>query len=305
MVVREPGSSEGLLRGRTLAGYASDGYLDTLGIALLRGRSFTPREAAAGAPVAVISQATARRFWPAGNPVGKHFQLDMDFHGKLAEFEVIGIAKDVRFANLTRTDPARVYLATQPAKNYITLFSVKGDAQNALAAVRTAIQAIDKNLLPGLLLVNMEEGPLKIYRSMARLLALFAAVLAFLALSLAAVGIYGVMGYAVSQRTQEIGVRMALGATPGRVLKAVALQGLQPVAAGMIIGLLCGAGLSALLHSALVSPGASDLLYGVQFYDPLTFLGLSAFLSGVAILASLIPARRALKVDPMIALRYE
>jgi ABC-type antimicrobial peptide transport system permease subunit len=113
------------------------------------------------------------------------------------------------------------------------------------------------------------------------------------------------MGYAVSQRTQEIGVRMALGATPGRVLKAVALQGLQPVAAGMIIGLLCGAGLSALLHSALVSPGASDLLYGVQFYDPLTFLGLSAFLSGVAILASLIPARRALKVDPMIALRYE
>jgi predicted permease len=305
IVVREPSSSEGVLRGRTLAGYASDGYLDTLGIPLLRGRGFTTREAAMGAPVAVISQATARRFWPTGDSLGKRFQLDMDFHGTLAEFEVIGIAKDIRFANLTRTDPARVYLPTQSTKTYPTLFSVRGDAQNALAAVRTAVQAVNNNLLPGLLLVNMEEGPLKIYRSMARLLALFAAILAFLALSLAAVGIYGVMGYAVSQRTQEIGVRMALGATPGRVLKAVALQGLPPVAAGMIAGLLCGAALSAILHSTLVSPGASDLLYGVRFYDPLTFLGLSAFLAGVATAASVIPARRALKVDPMIALRYE
>jgi len=142
-------------------------------------------------------------------------------------------------------------------------------------------------------------------RSMSKALAMFAAILALLALALAGVGIYGVMAYAVSQRTQEIGVRMALGATPGHVLKSVAWMGLRPVAAGMAVGIACGGAMSGLLHSTLASPETSDFLYGVPYYDPLTFIGLSCFLTVVALSTSLVPALHALKVDPMVALRYE
>ena len=106
---------EGSIDARTLAGYASDNYLNTLGIGILRGRNFTAQESATGAHVAVISAAAARLFWPNEDPLGKHFQLDLHFDGKLTEFEVIGIVKDVRFANLTRVDPSRVYLAADPA----------------------------------------------------------------------------------------------------------------------------------------------------------------------------------------------
>ena len=140
---------------------------------------------------------------------------------------------------------------------------------------------------------------------MAEALAAFAAILALLAFALAGVGIYGVMAYIVSQQTQEIGVRMALGATAASVLRGVALPGLRPVAVGITIGIVSGAGLSGFLHSTLVSPETNDFLYGVSYYDPWTFVGLSCFLALVALLASLAPAMRALKVDPAVALRYE
>jgi predicted permease len=306
IVVKESAALEGALHGRTLASYASETYFNTLGIALLRGRNFSRQEAATGAHVSVISESTARHFWPGEDPIGKHFQLDMHFDGKLSEFEVIGVAKDIRFANLTRTDPAHVYLATNSAQVYSSiLISAKSDPQTALAAVRNAAGASDKNLLPSLSLWNVETMLINPRRSMARVLAMFAAVLAVLALSLAGIGIYGVMAYVVGQRTKEIGVRMALGATSGHVLKSVALPGLWPVAAGMIVGLACGAGMSGILHSTLASPESSDFLYGVPFYDPWTFVVLSCFLVVVALFASLVPAFHALKVDPMVALRYE
>lgn len=117
--------------------------------------------------------------------------------------------------------------------------------------------------------------------------------------------IYGVMSYVVSQRTHEIGIQMALGAHAGDVLRSVALWGLKPVAVGMIVGLACGAAASALLHNTLASPASFDFLYGVRFYDPWTFIGISLFLVAVSLLASLVPAVRAVKVDPMVALRYE
>lgn len=139
---------------------------------------------------------------------------------------------------------------------------------------------------------------------MARALTVFAAILALLALSLAGIGIFGVMAYVVSQRTQEIGVRMALG-TSRHVLKSVALQGLRPVAIGMLVGIVCGGALSWMLHSTLAYPETSDFLYGVPYYDPWTFAGLSAFLALVVVLASLVPAFHALKVDPMVALPCE
>ena len=126
-----------------------------------------------------------------------------------------------------------------------------------------------------------------------------------LALTLAGVGIYGVMSYLVSQQVKEIGIRVAIGARARDILFAVVVRGLRPVFYGIVLGIAGAAGISAFLHSTLSIPGAADMLYGVPFYDPPTFLGLSLFLLIAAAVASLIPARRALNVDPMIALRYE
>jgi predicted permease len=289
--------------GRTLATYASDTYFRTLGIPLLGGRGFTEKEGVDGARVAVISESSARRFWSQENPLGKRFKLDMDFRGKFTEFEVVGIAKDVRFANLTRVDPARVYLPTSTDHFQNTLIRVEGDPQSAVAAVRAEVKGLDKDLLASVLLMNLEQGPLKVQKSLAQTYAMYAAILAFLALTLAGIGIYGIMAYQVSQRVGEIGVRMALGATANDLLRAIVVEGLRPAFAGMILGMFGAAGLSWMLHRTLVSPESTDFFYGVPFYDPATFLGLSCFLILVAGIATFVPARRAVRIDPMVALR--
>ena len=292
-------------RDRTLASRGSESYLETIGIPLVRGRSFTKSEVRKNAAVAVISESAARRFWPAADPLGQRFQLDMDFRGTMAEFEVIGVARDVRFANATRLDPAHVYLPLKPLDFENALLRVHGDPQNVLAGIRAEVEKADRDLLPSLLLMSVEAGPLKVQKLMVQASTGFAVILAGLALLLAGVGIYGVMAYLVSQRTREIGVRMALGAAAPDVVRDVVISGLRPVGIGIVIGLATAAALSTLLHSTLSFPGASDLLYGVSFFDPATFLGLPAFLLLVAALASAVPARRAVRVDPVVALRYE
>jgi ABC-type antimicrobial peptide transport system permease subunit len=229
----------------------------------------------------------------------------MDFNGKLVEFEVIGVVKDVRFANLTRLDPAHVYLTPQPDKFEGILLRADGDPRRALDAVRASVSEFDRNLLPGLWLTSVQDGPMVREKSQARVFAIFATILASLALVLAGVGIYGVMSYLVNQRVKEIGIRMALGATAGGVLRSVVLQSLRPVVFGIALGMAGAAALSTLLHTTLVFPGSTDVLYGIPFYDPITFVGLAVFLTGVAALASGAPARRALRVDPMVALRCE
>ena len=305
MTVKKTGAVEGMEHDRALASYASQNYLNTLGIGLVRGRDFTRQESATGAHVAVISQGAARMFWPGEDPMGKHFELDLHFDSRLTDFEVIGIARDVRFTNLTRVDPAHVYLAPDPALNYPILINVGANQEAALAALWKAVKDSDANLMPGLAVWNAETMLVQPQRTLARVMAMFALCLALLAVSLAGVGIYGVMAYVVSQRTKEIGVKMALGARPGDVLRSVALWGLRPVAVGMVIGLACAAAASAVLHSTLAFPGSQDFLYGVRFYDPWTFAGISCFLVGTSLLASLVPAVRAVRVDPMVALRYE
>jgi predicted permease len=292
-------------RGRTLASYADEDYLETVGIPLVRGRGFSKAEVSRSAPVAVISEAAARLFWPAADPLGQRFQLDLDFRGTMSEFEVVGVAKDVRYASLTRIDLAHVYLPPKADDMQGTLLRTRGDASQALADVRAAVRVVDPDLLPSLSLVSIEAGPLWFQKMQVRACTGFAAVLAALALLLAGVGIYGVMVYLVSQRTREIGIRMALGAAAGDVVREVVLDGLRPVFVGMAVGIAAAAAASALLHSTLSFPGSADLLYGVTFYDPATFLCLSGFLLAVAALASSFPARRAVNVDPMVALRYE
>ncbi len=290
---------------RTLASYASNTYFDTLGIGLLRGRGFSKREADTGAPVAVISESTARRFWPGENSLGKRFKLDADFRGKWSEFEIVGIARDVRFANLSRIDPAHVYVPAGPRNFYGMLLRTEGDPQHTIASIRTAVEGMDRNLLPSLLLKTIESGPLRVQKSLAQAYAMYAGLLALVALLLAGAGIYGVMAYLVNQRVPEIGIHMALGAKSANVLKVIAMDGLRPAFAGMVIGMAGAAALSSILHATLTFPGSSDFLYGVPFYDPVTFLGLAGFFLIVAAVATFVPARRAIRVDPLIALRCE
>jgi macrolide transport system ATP-binding/permease protein len=305
ITVERPGALEGSIHDRTLAGYASDSYLNTLGIGLLRGRNFAARESATGAHVAVISASTAQLFWRNEDALGKRFKLDLHFDGKLTEFEIIGIVKDVRFANLTRVDPARVYLAADPALIKPIFVSFRGDPQGTLPAVWTRIRNYDPDLLASVSFWNVETMLLAPQRTLARALATLAVILALLALSLSGIGIYGVMAYVVSQRTQEIGIRIALGASARRVLQRIALEALRPVMLGAVVGLSAGAGLSLLLHRTLAFPGSIDFLYGVSFYDPITFFAIFIFLVLVSLAASLGPALKAINVDPLVALRYE
>jgi len=293
------------LPSRTLANYVSKSYFPTLGIPIVRGRNFAESEGQASAPVAIISEATARQLWPGEDALGKWVKLDLDFQGKLSEFEVIGIAKDVRTTNVSRVDPTYFYLPIKPTQLNNLLIRIQGDHRKASEAIRSSLAAVEPNLLPSFTMTSLEEGPLRVQRMMTSVYARFAVMLAGLALVLAAIGIYGVMAYLVSQRTREIGIRIALGATRHDVLRVVLWQGLRPVIAGATIGLACSAAVSSLLHAALTFPGVPDPLFGVGLFDPITFAGLSCFLVGIALLASFVPARRAMKVDPLIALRHE
>ncbi len=288
---------------RTLASYASDRYFEALGIGIVRGRPFSAQEAREGAPVAIVSESTARYFWPGQDPLLKRFKVDL---GKaMQEYEVVGIARDVRFANPTRIDPAHIFLATRSSDSNALILRTQGNRDRALTAVRGAMESVDGNLSASLEFHNLEQGPLTIHKLFSRGSAVFTGTLALLALSFASIGIYGVMAHLIGQRTKEIGIRMALGATSRNVLRNVVFEGLSPVLLGIGLGFTGSLILSWLLHKRLVFPESSDLLYGAPFYDPVAFIGLSAFVTLVAVLASWTPARRAIRVDPVIALRHD
>ena len=303
IVVEDHRTSQTKAGDRTLASYASDTYFDTLGIPIVRGRGFTGPEARANAHVAVISESTARRFWAGEDPLGRLFKLDLDFRGQFTRFQVVGIAKDVRFANLTRIDPTHVYVPTGAKDFYGILLRSQGDPRRTAASVRIALQGFDRNLLPGIWLTTIDQGPLHMQKSLAQTYAIYAGMLALLALTLAGAGMYGVMAYLVSQRVPEIGVRMALGATAAHVLKAIVMEGLRPTFVGMAVGIAGAAAVSWALHTSLVFPGSADFLYGIPFYDPATFLGLPAFFAIITAMATFVPAKRAIGVDPLVALR--
>ena len=291
---------------RTLANSVSPGYFQTLDIPILRGRNFTRIESETQAPLAIISESAARVFWPGDDPIGQRFKLDTKWTGHYdAEYQVIGVAKDVRNAHLSRVDPTYVYLPLASTGDGTFLIRTQSPSNQALAALRSSLATVDPNLIPSLRFISVEDGPLQVERVMAQAMAMFASLLAGLSLLLSAVGIYGVMSYLVSQRTREIGIRMALGASAREVLVSVIRQGLRPVFIGALIGLFAAVGVSAVLKRMLVFPSTPDLLFGVSVFDPATFLSLSFFLALIAALASAIPARRATRVDPMEALRYE
>ena len=293
---------------QVLANYVSPGYFPTLGIPILRGRNFTHLEGDSGAPVAVVSQAAAQQFWPGEDPIGKKFKLDLDFRGSWAEFEVIGVAKDVRTANLSRIDPGYVYVATNVAKlsNYTLLFRTYGDTKTFPTSVRTALEDIDRTCFPpGMELTSLQEGPMRMQEVIPNAISYFAMSLSMLALLLALVGVYGVMAYFVSQRTHEIGVRVALGGTARDILHWTVRFGMRPALIGALVGVAGGIGVATIFRAVLVFPGSPNFLFGVSAFDPLAFVSSVGFLLMAALVACYIPARHAMRVDPMVALRYE
>jgi len=290
----------------TLANYVSPTYFDALGLPIVHGRNFAGEEAAIGAQVAIVSAATARKAWPSQDPIGKRLKLEVA-RSRWKEFEIIGVAADVRTANLSRIDPAFVYL---PADNknlsdYTLLLRINGDQERAFTAIAEKLALLDGRRRPGFRLENLEEGAVQAQILMGHTFALSAAILAAMALALASIGIYGVTTYFVSQREKEIGIRMALGAASSDVLRLVIKQGMRPVVGGGLVGLIAALGVSGSLHALLLFPGTVDLLYGGRWFDPAAFIGLSALLTAIALAACYVPARRATQFDPMVALRND
>jgi macrolide transport system ATP-binding/permease protein len=267
------------------------GYFSTLGIPRLRGRDFTDADNEAAPRVAIINETAAKRFWPGEDAVGKRFT----FFDAPAPTEVVGIARDSKY-NFIGEDPMPfIYTPLLQAYNPAVALNVRGAEPGALLpAARSAVQQFDRQLP----LVNVStltevfDQSLWAPRMGATLLALFA----LLALVLAAVGIYGVTSYAVEQRTREIGVRMALGAADAEVLTLVLRQSMTLVALGIAAGLVVALALARTITS---------LLYDVAAVDPVTYVAIPIILAVVAFAACYVPARRASRVDPLLALRAE
>jgi putative ABC transport system permease protein len=257
----------------------------------LRGRDFTERDAADAQPVVIINQTMARRFWPDEDPIGRRLII-----GETITHEIIGIVGDVKHQKLDGETMPEIYLhyLQRPSRAMTLAVRTEADPESLVSSIQTAVRQVD----PDQPVYNVSTMEGRLLRSIARerfnalLLGIFAAV----ALILATVGIYSVMNYTVTQRAHEIGVRVALGAQAKNILALVLKQAAMLTLAGLTIGLFAALALTRLMAS---------LLYGVSATDLLTFILIPVLLAVVALVASYVPARRAVKVDPMVALRSE
>ena len=268
----------------------------TMDVALLKGRDFTDTEGATRSAVAMINQQMAKRMWPDTDPIGRRFRLVNDTNPDW--FTVIGVIADFRHHQGSSSEPqepsAYVPYAYQQSLNTGVTIRVSGDPTLITPAVREQIRLADA-LIP-VFDVNTMEKLRQLSYWQYRLFGSMFSIFGFIALGLASIGVYGVLSYSVSQRVQEIGVRLALGAKRSHVLRLIVGQGMKLAAAGVIVGLI---------GAAAITPVIRTLLFNVTPTDPVSFAGVAAFLTFVAVLASYIPARRAMAVDPIVALRNE
>lgn len=271
-------------------------YFKTLHIALVRGRSFTDQDRAGSPRIAIINETAARNFWRDTDPLGKRIRLYVGWEPEDDWAEIVGILSDVKYGNVDeKVEPAIYlsYLQGPIAPSFLYVRAAK-DPSGLIAGVRREVLSLDKNV-PTFNIKTLEER-ISDSTSRTRFNALLLAIFAGLAVLLAATGIYGVMSFAVSRRTHEIGIRVALGAQPSNAIKLIMKEGLIITIIGLLIGIAVALGVTRVLGSEL---------YGVSATDPSTFVVISLLLTAVAMLACYVPARKAASVDPLIALRQE
>jgi predicted permease len=272
------------------------GYFDTLGIPIVRGRAFDTRDRQGAPRVVVVNETFARRYWPKLDPIGQSLWLGCDSKKPREMAEVVGVARDAKYSSLDEPPQPFVYRSlAQDWAGFLTLIvHTGGSPEKFTAPLRAALAGLDPNLRVYEVetLQEYAAGSLWRVRWQAVLLAIFGG----LAMALAAVGLYGVVAYTVAQQTRELGIRMAMGAQRGDVLWMVLGRGLRLTAVGIAIGMLLSAAATRLL---------GGLLYGMSPLDPVSFAAASLAWTAVAMLASYVPARRAMKVDPVVALRWE
>src|SRR5215467_1130910 len=266
------------------------GFFAMLGMPMVRGRAFTEVETQSAAPVLVVTESTARRLWPGQDALGKTLRGE-----DKKEFQVVGVVRDSQASHLGRTDGLFFYWPAGPneQERLQLLVHSKGSDVAATNGIREASRALDADLIVDVMRL---EDNLEDWRIPSRIVAALSGVLGALALLLASIGVSGVVSYGVSQRIREIGIRVTLGADGRDVMKLVLRHALRPVIIGGVVGIVACAAVSQVL---------SGVLYGIGSHDPIAFVGVPLFLLGVAFLASYIPARRAVLVDPVVALRYE
>jgi macrolide transport system ATP-binding/permease protein len=268
-------------------------FFRTLGVPLFSGREFTDRDREGAPRVAIVNETLVRDLFPNTNPIGQRLRM---LSRQPSSWEIIGVVKDSKYRTLGEDATPYIFLPylQNPQPAMALHVRTSGNPKDLAAAVRREIQALDPNL-PAFNVMSLADN-IDISLFPSRFGALLLGVFGFLALLIASIGIYGVMSYGVSERTHEMGIRMALGARGSDVLRLVISQGMWLA----VIGVAVGAGL-ALVVTRLVK----SYLYDVSVTDPLTFIGIASLLIGVALLACYVPARRATKVDPLEALRYE
>jgi predicted permease len=275
---------------------ASEGYFRALGIPLLRGRWFDDRDTIDAPHVALINQALAKVKWPGQDPIGRSIEFgNMD--GDLRPLTIIGVVGDVREDTLEKPPAPTVYVnyrqRPRSTRNFAIVMQAETDPAPVIGAARRIVRDLDPSVPPVFsTFAQVFSTSLQSRRFSLTLVAAFAGT----ALLLAIIGLYGVMAFAVARRTGEFGVRMALGAPAGNILRLVIAQGLRTTLIGVAVGIAGALALARTLQS---------LLFGLSANDPLTLALVSLLLMLVALLACYIPARRAAKVDPIVALRYE
>jgi len=275
-------------------------YLKTMNIPLRQGRYFDSHDNAQSMPVAIINETMARQYWPGENALGRRFKLGDPEDTEVPWTQIVGIVADIREMGLDEPVKAEMYLPYQQITNNLWFIPrdlairTTGDTSNLVGAVRQIIREVDPDQpISNVATLGEVLGTEAAQRRMGMIMLVGFALLALL---LASLGIYGVLAYFVTQHTKEIGVRQALGATPRDILFLVLKKGMGLTLIGVAIGLVSAFALTRLM---------SSLLFGVKASDPLTFVAVPLLLALVALLACYIPARRATKVDPLVALRYE
>jgi len=268
-------------------------FFETLGVRLLDGRLFDARDVNGATPTVIINQTMARTYYGNESPVGRRVRPAFQDPWRV----IVGVVEDVKNAGLDKPAGTELFLPEAQSNGRQTLYlalRTAGDPNSLVGAVRAAVRGIDPSL--PLSQVRTMDEVLSRARSRPRFLTSLLGLFSGTALVLAAIGLYGVISYAVTRRTTEFGIRMAIGAEPGDVLKLVLAQGLKLAAAGVITGAVGALALTRLIRG---------LLFGVSAFDPLTFIAMAVLLGAVTVAASVIPALRATKVDPLVALRYE